>query len=197
MELVAFRLAGPRAPLRVRPSAFDGRFHRAGDPPVQYFSLHPLTPWAELLRRENRRGLDEALAVRFRVWAFRVVVQELLEISFATARDAGVRPADLIADDRSACQGLARRLREPGPPAPLVVPSAALPGTRNLVMFGPRVPAPYDVQPVDATYLPSAVAGDHARTLSSLLPLVRFRGRPHAEYQAWRRRRPFEFFEPR
>lgn len=193
---VAYRLAAWDTPAWVGANPEGGRFNHPAAGPTQYWSLHPLTPWAEHLRRE---GIDDQLGLhdlRHRIWAGRVEEGGLLEVTFDRASQAGIGPEELVDDDWGACQDWAGRLRRQGVPG-IVVPSAALPGTRNLVLFGARVVAPYLPDPVDPEVdLPAAPAAERATTLSTLLPLVRYRGRPHAELEAWRAGRPYAFSEP-
>ncbi len=77
------------------------------------------------------------------------------------------------------------------------MPSAALPGTRNLVIVGERVRTGYLDQPVDALDVPVAPTGGRGRMLQELWrrrrPLAE---RAHAEYDAWSEGRSFEFVEP-
>ena len=50
MRFTAFRNAAYDSPWWAAPSSREGRFHRAGQDTVQYCSLHPLGPAAEMLR---------------------------------------------------------------------------------------------------------------------------------------------------
>lgn len=196
-EVVAYRLAAWDTPLWVNPNRSPGRYNRPGTGPTQYLSLHPLTPWAEYLRRQGLGSPEELRELGLRVWALRVVLERVRELTYDTAPELGLEPKALVADDWGPCQALGDRCREePAMPDVLRVPSAALPGTRNLVLFGPRVAAPYLVEPLDEVDIPSAVVADGARPLHTLPPLVRYRGEPHAEYEAWRRGRSFVFDEP-
>jgi RES domain-containing protein len=181
MEVVAYRLAGWDTPLWASPNRRAGRFHAEGDPPTQYWSLHPMTPWAELLRYDDRRTPEEADDVRARLWVGRLELDGVRRIGFADASRVQLVDADLVDDDWSACQALARRLRSRRRgPVGLRVPSAALPGTENVVLFGERVAAPYQVDPVDRRLdVPVAHAAESARPLAELLPFVRWRGEPH------------------
>jgi hypothetical protein len=78
----------------------------------------------------------------------------------------------------------------------LIVPSAALPGTRNVVLFGPRVAAPYLTQPVSTLDVPASITADGARPPTSLTSVVRFAGDRHAALSAWRNGIDFRFAEP-
>jgi RES domain len=192
---VAYRHASYATPLRTVPSAQPGRYHRGDEPePTQYLCLHPLGPLAELVRAHDLRSRDQLYAVATRTWALRIDLDGLLELTFENAPEHGVGAGDLVADNPLACRRLAHRLRREVPG--LVVPSAALPGTRNVVLFGARVASPYLVEAVGAVDVPASVTADGARPLLGLVERVRFRGRRHAELEAWRRGTRFEFTEP-
>lgn len=197
-EVVAYRLAAWDTPFWVNANRSSGRYNRAGTGPTQYLCLHPLGPWAEYLRRESLRDAVDVAQVRQRVWAVRVLLpDDVHTLTFATARSDGVDARALIADDHRACQDLGERLRSAGAGALLRVPSAALPGTQNLVVFGARLLVDYAIDIWDATLdMPACVAAERAQPPAPLLPLVRHRGMLHAEYEAWRHRRAFVFREP-
>lgn len=182
--LFGWRIAAYDTPVRTLPSRRSGRYNAPSDPPTQYLCLHPWGPWAETLRWEDRRDLAEALQLRTRVWAVRVLVDGLLErVTFANAVSYGVTPDDLVAETYGACQGLARDARTRGVAA-LIVPSAALPGSENLVLLGPRVMTAFQATPVDDVDVPAAVSADRAGPPLSVLPFVRWRGSSHSGLQA-------------
>jgi len=192
---VAYRHASYATPLRTVPSAQPGRYHRGDEPePTQYLCLHPLGPLAELMRAHDLRSRSQLRALSTRTWALRLDLDGLLELTFEDASEHGVDPGDLVADNPLACRRLAHRLRRDVPG--LVVPSAALPGTRNAVLFGARVASPYLVDALGAVDVPASVTADGAHPLLGLVDRVRFRGRRHAGLEAWRRRARFEFAEP-
>jgi hypothetical protein len=194
--VIVYRQADFATPLRTVPSRRPGRFHRGTEEePTQYACVHPLGPWAELLRGHDLRTEAQAAAVRARTWALRLEVDDLPEITFDNASDHGIAPRELVANDPRPCWALADRLRAAGA-AGAIVPSAALPGTRNIVLFGPRVAAPYLVGPVDLVDVPASVTAEDGRPPGSLLALVRFVGEQHAALRAWRRGREFVFDEP-
>ncbi|MEA2323588.1 MAG: hypothetical protein QOD81_3438, partial [Solirubrobacteraceae bacterium] len=142
---------------------------------TQYLSLHPLTPWAELLRFEERTTETEADELRPPLWALRIELRpdRTLRLGFANAGDVGLAPEDLVGDDYGPCQALAAGLRadHDGPRA-LIVPSAALPGTENLVVLEPRVMVPYELRPVDEQDLAAALAAVDARAPYDLVDRV-------------------------
>ncbi len=199
-EVVAYRLAAWDTPFWVNANRSSGRYNRAGVAATQYLCLHPLGPWAEYMRRESLRTADDIAEVRQRIWAARVVLPDdagEAVLNFATARSFGLEPRALVADDHDACQRFAERWRGEHPGGVLRVPSAALPGTQNLVLLGPRLLVDYQVALWDGDLdVPAAVIADRAQPPASLLPLVRHRGMAHAEYEAWRRGRAFVFSEP-
>lgn len=193
--MICFRFASYATPLRTMPAWQPARFSFGDeDEPTQYLCLHPLGPLAELMRGADLRSPEQVLAVRTRTWAVRVPLDDLPEITFDTAEEFGITAAQLVGDDHRPCRQLARRLRRLADGA--VVPSAALPGTRNVVLFGARVAAPYLSEPVSALDLPASITAEAGRPPLSLLSLVRFTNSAHASLDAWRRGAMFEFQEP-
>jgi len=193
--VISYRFASYATPLRTVPAALPARYSRGNeDEPTQYLALHPLGPLAELMRGADLRTPDQIRAVQTRTWALQVPLDDLLEITFDTADQFGISAEDLVADDRSACQQLAAELR--GQVPGIVVPSAALPATRNVVLFGPRVAAPFLTQPVSTLDIPASITAEHGRPLLSLLDIVRFIGDSHAELEAWQRGVSLSFVEP-
>src|SRR5262249_57515551 len=106
----------------------------------------------------------------------------------------GGRAEEVVGDEWGPCEELAVTLRsqEHG----VIVPSAALPGTRNVVLFGPRVAAPYLTRPVSTVDIPASITADGARPPGSLRSVVRFAGDEHAALDAWRNGKDFRFAEP-
>jgi RES domain-containing protein len=196
VTVVAFRLASWRRPLRTEPSRVAGRFHRVTEEvPTQYLCLHPLGPWAEFLRAAGVRTAEQLALVRHRTWALRLDLAGLVRIEFGDAAEHGLRPGDLVSDDHRACHRLAVRLRAAGAPG-AIVPSAALPGTDNVVLFGERAAAPYLLEPLSRVDVPASLTADGGRPPPGLLDRVRRRGAPHAALEAWRAGEPFRFTEP-
>jgi RES domain len=194
--VAAYRLASWRRPLRTEPSRVAGRFHRMTEgSPTQYMCLHPLGPWAEFMRAADLRTVEQLALVRHRTWALRLHLAGLARIGFEEAGAHGLRPGDLVSDDLRACHRLADRLRADRV-AGAIVPSAALPGTDNIVLFGERAAAPYLVEPLSAVDVPASLTADGGRPPLGLLGRVRRRGAPHAALEAWRAGEPFRFAEP-
>jgi RES domain-containing protein len=197
-ELPGFRLASWDTPLRVNPNRTAGRFNRENSPATQYIALHPLTPWAEYLRSHGLTSREEVADRRLRTWSIRVIASEIVEIDFEHAADYGLDPYDLISDDWTACQEFADRLRQDAAaPEVVKVPSAALPGTSNVVIFGEREDIPYLWTPIDEGDLPACIVAEEGRPPMKLLDLVRHSGQPHAEFEAWAAGHRFGFADLR
>jgi hypothetical protein len=180
--IVGYRLADYDTPVSPTPSARGGRYHHAGGPPAHYWSAHPHTPWAESFRWSGIREPELVRSLRRRLWAARIFADPM-PITFENASTYGVTPQALVDDDHTACQALADALRTQGVPA-IRVPSAALPGTDNIVLLDDRIAVDYLDTPVDTLDLPTAIAADHAIGQAELLPLVRHFGDDHAGLHA-------------
>src|SRR5262245_52625447 len=167
--MIAYRLATYGSPLRTEPARQSGRYYTGSEPePTQYLCLHPLGPFAEFLRGNALRLPEQARQVRERTWVLRLEPDALLEIGFDNAQDFGLDPEDLVDDDPERCQALAGELRNAGVPG-ISVPSAALPGTQNVVLFGARVGSPYVLEALGAVDVPSSITADGGRPPTTLL----------------------------
>lgn len=188
MTIVAYRHAAYDSPWWVVPSARAGRFNRAcEDEPTQYLALHPLGPTAELLRHQLRSpDVDLAGTILANLWAVLVDAGDpFVNITFDNcATDYGISPEELVGDDYAPTQALAVRLRETGMEG-FTVPSAALPGTDNLILFGSRLAHPYLELPSMPEECPTGHLSDGARPTHEVMPLVRFHGSPHAALDTW------------
>jgi hypothetical protein len=132
---------------------------------------------------------------RYRTWALRINDGGLLEVGFDNAATNGITPHELVADDYDACQTWASGLRAAAVRG-IRVPSAALPGTDCVVLFGPFVESGYLDDPIDPTDIPSSVTAEDATALRSLLSLVCLFGETHAGLDAYLGGEDFEFLEP-
>jgi RES domain len=185
--VVAYRHAAYDTPWWVLPSTRPGRYNSdfaAG--PTQYLALHPLGPAAELLRNVLSRPDEEfADQVQLNLWAVLVEDEGVVDLSFETAESYGITPEDLVGSDYGATQAVADRLRGDGVPG-LRVPSAALPGTDNLVLFGPKLAHPYLEASVTPEECQTGHLSDAARPAREVLPLVRWSGTGHSALAEWR-----------
>jgi hypothetical protein len=201
-QLTAYRCAAWHTPLWTDPNPDAGRYNRAGEAPTTYLGLHPLTPWAELLRKLEITHPAEVSDVRPPLWVARVPLAEddVVELTFDSAGSHGLAPDDLVADDCGPCQAFASDLRsDPAAPKAIVAPSAALAGTRNLVLLGERVISPLLLEPIDPVIdTPASIAALRGRAPPNLTPLVHLRGAaaPHAALAAWEQHEQYDFTEP-
>lgn len=194
--MIVYRQATFGNPLRTEPARQPGRYHAGSESsPTQYLCLHPLGPFAEFMRGHGFRLPEQVRQARARTWALRLGGDALTEVTFENAHEFGVDGAALVDDDPASCQAFAMRLRDAGVPG-VIVPSAALPGTRNVVLFGARVGSPYALEPLGAVDVPASITAEAGRPIVSLLDLVRFRGDPHAALTALESGGEFEFAEP-
>jgi hypothetical protein len=198
MELVTFRLANYETPLWSVENFSAGRYNTADAGFTQYLSLHPLTPWAELLRNEDRRTMERAVLMRYPLWAIRVRVDEApLPLTFDDAADFGLTASDLVADDHGPCRALAQAFRASGPTA-FTAPSAALPGTTNLIVLQARVLTAWNLVPLDEIDWPGSITCQDGRCPDGLWDLVHYRGSDakHRGLAAWEAGETLEFEEP-
>lgn len=188
MASVAYRHAAYDTPWWVNPSRRQGRFHRALRETTQYLCLHPLGPAAEFLRHHlGPDGVSAADTAQLNLWAAMIETDGVVPVAFDDCEDHGITPDELVGDDGYApTQALADRLRAAGATG-LRVPSAALPGTDNLVLFGPRVLHSYLATATSAEECPTGHLSDGARPAVEALPLVRWLGAPHFALEAWKR----------
>jgi hypothetical protein len=198
VELISFRLANYETPLWSVENFSAGRYNESDTGCVQYLSLHPLTPWAELLRNEDRRTRERAVLMRYPLWAIRVQLEdEPFALTFDNAAELGLTAEDLVADDHGPCRGLAEAFRRDGQQA-FLAPSAALPGTTNLVVLEPRVLAPWNQMPLDDVDWPGSLASQDGHCPEGLWDLIQYRasGTTHPALEAWRNGERFVFEEP-
>jgi hypothetical protein len=136
--------------------------------------------------------------MRYALWVIRVqLAVEPLELTFDNAEDYGLRPDDLVADSQGPCQALGEAFRAGGPSA-FIAPSAALPGTRNLVVLEPRVAIGYELEPLDDVDCPTSLLSQGGRCPEGLWHLVHYRGTltQHAGLDAWQNGDEFILEEP-
>jgi RES domain len=193
VKLTAFRHAAYDTPWWASPSPRQGRFHRAGQDTVQYLCLHPLGPGAEMLRQNvgPSGGFDD---VTLNLWAAAIDVDDVTRIDFGGADNYGCSPDELVGDDYAPTQLLAERVQAAGAAA-MIVPSAALPGTDNLIIFGIRVLHPYLWQPITPEELPTGHLSDAARPASEVAAHVRWYGTPHTAVEQWKATGAYDRFD--
>src|SRR6478672_7174194 len=174
MRFTAFRNAAYDSPWWAAPSSREGRFHRAGQDTVQYCSLHPLGPAAEMLRHNVGPDGDPDEVI-LNLWTAVVDVDDGKRVDFDDCETYGRTADELVGDDYGATQELADAVREGGAAA-MIVPSAALPGTHNLVVFGICLLHPFLSKPLIPEEIPTGHLTDGARAAAEVADYVRWRG---------------------
>jgi hypothetical protein len=183
---IAHRYSSYDTPFWVRENSQAGRWHRRGDGPTQYLSLSADGAWAELIRNEELRAEDEVAMVSVSMWAVLIEGGVIADYStFEQAERSGFEPAALVSENHERCQEEGVRLRRGGFSG-VIAPSAALPGTLNLTLFGARMMSTWDRPSFLASSIPATIITKGAPP-PGLLPRVRHLGAPHnglVEYQA-------------
>lgn len=177
-------------PLWVNPNRRDGRWNIANHGSTQYCCLDSEAPYAEMLRGEDLRNEHEASMYKTILWQLRFEEGAVVDYSTFDRAEAAGFPADaLVEDDHERCQSEAALLQSLGARG-LLSPSAALPGSVNLTIFGPRAPARWDTTARLASMVPVQRLSEGGAP-RGLVKRVRYFGMPHAgliEHQAAQRR---------
>lgn len=141
---VAFRWSSYDTPLWARPNRSAQRWNNAGEAPTQYLSLTTDGAWAELIRSEELRTPGDVRTVSMPMWVLRIHETNIADYrTFERADAAGFPPEALVAEDHERCQVEGARLRAQGFRG-VLTPSAALPGSQNLTLFGSRLAVEWD-----------------------------------------------------
>jgi RES domain-containing protein len=193
MRLTAFRHAAYDSPWWALPSSREGRFHRAGQDTVQYLCLHPLGPAAEMLRH-NVGPYGDPNDVILNLWAAVIDLDDVRRVDFDDCAGYGRTVDELIGDDYNPTQALADAVRASGPIA-MIVPSAALPGTHNLIVFGVALLHPFLWEPLMPEEIPTGHLTDGARTAAEVTRYVRWFGAAHTAAERWKATGSYDLFD--
>lgn len=176
---LAYRTTTYDVPLWVEPNRRDGRWNIAGHGCTQYFCLDPEAPYAEKLRYESLRTDDDATTYRASLWQARIDEASVVDYStFEKAEAAGFPAEALVEDDHERCQAEATWLVSHGVTA-LLTPSAALPGSTNVTIFGPRVEISWTTERRLTSQMPVQKLSTGAPP-AGLADRVRYFGEEHA-----------------
>jgi len=193
MRLTVFRHAAYDSPWWAFPRSRPGRFHRAGQDTVQYLSLHPLGPAAEMLR-DNVGPKGDPDDVILNLWTAVVDVDDVKRVDFDDCGTYGRTPDELVGDDYTPTQALADDVRAGGATA-MIVPSAALPGTHNLILFGVCVLHPFLWEPLTSEEIPTGHVSAAARAAAEVAGHVRWFGTPHKAAEQWKATGKYDLFD--
>lgn len=181
---VAYRVTSYDVPLRVSANRRPGRWNFSGSGTTQYACLDVEAPFAEMLRHENLRGESEAAMFRATLWQLQVNEGVVVDYStFEKAERAGFPPEALVDDDHELCQREAQRLDSLGAGG-ILSPSAALAGSVNLTLFGPRVPIAWDANVKISTAIPAQALATGTPP-KGLADRVRYFEEPHPDLAAY------------
>jgi RES domain-containing protein len=184
LDEIAYRITSYDVPFWVNPNRRSGRWNIAGGLPTQYMALDAEAPFAEILRHEDLITVEAASHYRSTVWQMRIISEMVVDYSsFELADTAGFDADALVSDDHERCQGEAQWLYDQGARG-VLSPSAALPGSINLTLFGPRVAVAWEASIALASSVPAqkVATGNPPRGLTER---ARFVGQPHSALQAY------------
>jgi hypothetical protein len=188
---IVYRATTYDVPLWANPNRRSGRWNLAGRGATQYFCLDAEAPYAEMLRAEELRTEGEAGMFRTTLWQARVEEGAIVDYGTFEKAEAADFPAEaLVEDDHERCQAEAERLRSQGVGG-VLSPSAALPGSVNLTLFGSRVESDWTADVQLSSLLPVQRLTE-GRPPAGLAARTRFYGQPHPlldEHRAAQKRR--------
>jgi RES domain len=193
MRLTGFRHASYDSPWWAFPSSRAGRFHRARSDTVQYLSLHPLGPAAEMLRHNLGPNGDPDDVV-LNLWTALIDLDDVTRVDFDDCAGYGLIADQLVGDDYAPTHALADVVRNSGATA-MIVPSAALPGTYNLILFGVRILNPFLSEPLTFDEVPTGHLTDGARPPAEVAPHVRWFGATHKALKQWKATGKYDLFD--
>jgi hypothetical protein len=151
---------------------------------AQYFCLDPDAPFAEALRHEDLRTEQEATTYRTTLWQARIDEAAVVDYStFQKAESAGFPPEALVDDDYERCQAEADWLIRHGVAA-VLSPSAALPDSMNVTVFGPRVEVSWNTERRLTSQMPVQRLQTSAPP-AGLTSRVRYFGEVHVGLEAY------------
>lgn len=184
VNCVAYRATSYDVPLWVNPNRRSGRWNLTQSAPTQYMALDAEAPFAEILRHEDLRTEAAASHYSTTLWQLRIESELIADYSsFERADAAGFDAQALLADDHERCQAEAQWLAGQGARG-VLSPSAALPGSVNLTLFGPRVSMPWGT----AVRLASSIPAQRLPTghpPHGLTQRVRYFGQPEPRLEAY------------
>jgi hypothetical protein len=146
------------------------------------------------LRHNVGQGGD-ADEVILKLWTAVVDVGDVKRIDFDECTTYGCTPEELVGDNYAPTQLLADEVRGSGASA-VEVPSAALPGTHNLILFGVRVLHSFLSQPfAPDEEIPTGHLTNGARVPAEVASRVRWFGSEHSAVERWKATGSYDLYE--
>ena len=178
LQTRVYRATSYDVPLRVAANRRSGRWNIAGAGTVQHLCLDAGAPYAEKVRHEDLRTEAETGTYTVALWELEVNEGFVVDYgTFEKAEAAGFPAEALVDDDHERCQKEAQRLISLGARG-VLSPSAALPGSTNLTLFGQRVEVRWGARPGVSSAVPAErLAAGHPPP--GLVERVRFFGDRH------------------
>lgn len=128
------------------------------------------------------------------LWTAVIDIDEVTRIDFHDCGAYGRTPDELVGDDYTATQMLGDALRASGTKA-VIVPSAALPGTHNLILFGVRLLQSFLWEPLIPEEVQTGHISDGARAPAEVASHVRWFGTPHTALEQWQTVGQYDLFD--
>ncbi|OBG12522.1 hypothetical protein A5765_14280 [Mycolicibacterium celeriflavum] len=144
--------------------------------------------------RHNVGPIGDPDDVVLNLWSAVIDVDNVATVDFDDCHPYGLTADELVGDEYAVTQALADAVRGEGADA-MVVPSAALPGTHNLIVFGVRVLHPFLWEPISAEEVPTGHITDGARAAAEIADQVRWRGTPHRAAEQWKATGSYDHFD--
>lgn len=190
---MVFRATTYDTPLWVSPNSRQGRWsHPQNGTIAQYCALDVAGAVAEMVRSENLRDIDEARELRVSVWELSVDEGAIVDFSDpALVEQQGFDWGGLLSDDWDRCQAEGLEIVAAGGRG-VLAPSASLPGSRCLTLFGPRTEIAWRAEPRLAIQIPARhiFRGEPGE---GVVRDTRFFGDPHPEAETLGAARPRNF----
>jgi hypothetical protein len=112
------------------------------------------------------------------LWTAVLDIDDVTRVDFDDCERYGRTVDELVGDDYTPTQALGGAVKASGAIA-MVVPSAALPGTHNLILFGVRLLHPFLWEPLMPEEVPTGHLTDNARAAAEVAGHVRRFGTAH------------------
>jgi hypothetical protein len=128
------------------------------------------------------------------LWTAIVDIDNVKRVDFEDCHAYGLTPDQLVGDNYGPTQRLADDIRADGAVA-MIVPSAALPGTHTLILFGVRLLYPFLWEPIDPEQIRTGHLTDGARPPVEVRDHVRWIGAAHKAVEQWKATTRYDVFD--